>query len=65
MCDQVPDEPVPETSALCDELGVDVLPTLQFWRNGSKLWEHRGVDGRCGREDKPTGRHVGLLSVAE
>jgi len=32
-----------ETSALCDALGVEVLPTLQFWRGGSKLWEHRGV----------------------
>jgi hypothetical protein len=29
--------------ALCDRLGVEVLPTLQFWREGRKLWEHRGV----------------------
>lgn len=28
---------------LCDELGVEVIPTLQFWRNGNKLWEHKGV----------------------
>ena len=27
----------------CDRLGVEVLPTLQFWRDGAKLWEHRGV----------------------
>ena len=25
-----------------DELGVSVLPTVQFWRGGQKLWEHRG-----------------------
>ena len=46
---QVNDDPSPETSALCDELGVDVLPTLQFWRNGSKLWEHRGEAASGGR----------------
>lgn len=28
---------------LCDYLGVDVLPSLQFWREGEKLWEHKGV----------------------
>ena len=22
---------------------MEVLPTLQFWRDGAKLWEHRGV----------------------
>ena len=27
---------------LCDKLGVEVLPTLQFYREGKKLWEHRG-----------------------
>ncbi|KAK9810728.1 hypothetical protein WJX73_003084 [Symbiochloris irregularis] len=27
----------------CKDLGVDVLPTLQFWREGKKLWEHRGI----------------------
>lgn len=30
-------------SALCSELGIEVLPTLQFWRRGKLLWEHRGV----------------------
>ena len=29
--------------AACDRLGVDGLPTLQFWRDGAKLWEHRGI----------------------
>jgi hypothetical protein len=29
-------------SAAAAELGVDVLPTVQFWRGGAKLWEHRG-----------------------
>jgi thioredoxin-like negative regulator of GroEL len=28
---------------LCDFLGVDVLPTVQFWRHGKMLWEHKGV----------------------
>ncbi len=32
-----------EGQAACDRLGVDVLPTLQFWRDGAKLWEHRGI----------------------
>lgn len=32
-----------EGQAACDALGVDVLPTVQFWRDGKKLWEHRGI----------------------
>lgn len=32
-----------ESQELCDELGIEVVPTLQFWRNGSKLWEHKGA----------------------
>ena len=24
-------------------MGVDVLPSVQFWREGKKLWEHRGI----------------------
>ncbi|MEW5318821.1 MAG: hypothetical protein WDW38_010008 [Sanguina aurantia] len=32
-----------EGEELCDRLGVEVLPTLQFFRNGVKLYEHRGV----------------------
>ncbi|GAB4820580.1 hypothetical protein N2152v2_007626 [Parachlorella kessleri] len=27
---------------LCDKLGVEVLPTLQFYKEGKKIWEHRG-----------------------
>ncbi|PSC71573.1 pollen-specific SF21-like [Micractinium conductrix] len=34
---------VEEDSELCDMLGVEVLPTVQFWRSGRMLWEHRGV----------------------
>ena len=33
----------PDGQAACDELGIEVLPTLQFWRDGQMLWEHRGV----------------------
>ena len=29
---------------MCDFLGVEVLPTVQFWRHGNMLWEHRGVE---------------------
>lgn len=29
---------------ICDRLGVDVLPTVQFWKNGKLLWEHKGID---------------------
>ena len=32
-----------EGQEACDRLGVEVLPTLQFWRDGAKLWEHRGI----------------------
>ncbi|CAK0758270.1 hypothetical protein CVIRNUC_002607 [Coccomyxa viridis] len=32
-----------EGQAACDKLGVDVLPTVQFWRSKKKLWEHRGI----------------------
>ncbi|EIE26385.1 hypothetical protein COCSUDRAFT_46068 [Coccomyxa subellipsoidea C-169] len=32
-----------EGQAACDALGVEVLPTVQFWRDGKKLWEHRGI----------------------
>lgn len=38
---QVDDED--EEQALCEHLGVDCLPTVQFWRDGALLWEHRGV----------------------
>jgi hypothetical protein len=27
---------------LADKLGVDVLPSIQFWRSGKLLWEHKG-----------------------
>jgi hypothetical protein len=27
-----------------DVLGVEVIPTVQFWREGKLLWEHRGVN---------------------
>ena len=37
---QVDDEDAQE---LCDELGIDVVPTMQFWRGGAKLWEHKGA----------------------
>lgn len=32
-----------EGLAACDTLGIEVLPTLQFWKNKRLLWEHRGV----------------------
>lgn len=32
-----------EAQELCDELGIRVLPTVQFWKEGSMLWEHRGI----------------------
>ncbi|KAG1664584.1 hypothetical protein FOA52_012526 [Chlamydomonas sp. UWO 241] len=39
----VDDEPTPESSELCEQLDIQVLPTLQFWREGRKLWEHKGA----------------------
>lgn len=32
-----------EGQAACDNLGIEVLPTIQFWKNKQMLWEHRGV----------------------
>ena len=32
----------PERAA---ELGVTVLPTVQFWRNGARLWQTEGAEG--------------------
>eukprot|EP00878_Enallax_costatus_P005724 GHUV01006002.1.p1 GENE.GHUV01006002.1~~GHUV01006002.1.p1 ORF type:complete len:209 (+),score=31.72 GHUV01006002.1:247-873(+) len=34
----------PEASEVLDVLGVEVIPSVQFWRNGKLLWEHRGVN---------------------
>jgi len=28
---------------LCDKVGADVVPTVQFWRHGKLLWQHCGV----------------------
>ena len=40
----VPDQAdTAEGQAACDALGVEVLPTVQYWREGRKLWEHRGI----------------------
>ncbi|KAG2482385.1 hypothetical protein HYH03_018681 [Edaphochlamys debaryana] len=33
----------PDREALLQRLGVTVLPTLQFYREGKLLWEHKGV----------------------
>ena len=46
-----------EGQAACDTLGIEVLPTVQFWKNKQMLWEHRGVtaldqdlsEGTCSR----------------
>ena len=32
-----------EGQAACEALGIEVIPTVQFWREGQKLWEHRGI----------------------
>ena len=32
-----------EAQALCEELDITVLPTVQFYKDGAKLWEHRGI----------------------
>ena len=32
-----------EGQQACDELGIDVIPTVQFWKSGAKLWEHKGI----------------------
>lgn len=32
-----------EGSELCDELDVDTIPTIQFYRDGQLLWQHKGA----------------------
>ena len=32
-----------EGLAACDSLNIEVIPTIQFWKNKQLLWEHRGV----------------------
>ena len=32
-----------EGLAACDALNIEVIPTIQFWKNKQLLWEHRGV----------------------
>ncbi len=34
-----------EGQQLCQKLGVTHLPTLQFYRDGVKLWEQKGSVG--------------------
>lgn len=34
----------PDAVPVLDILGIEVLPTVQFWREGKLLWEHRGVN---------------------
>lgn len=34
----------PDAAPLLDVLGVEVIPSVQFWRTGQLLWEHRGVN---------------------
>ena len=62
-----------EGQDLCDALGVEVLPTLQFYRAGQKLWEHRGYaaagqdlgEGAPGRRtDAVAGPRCCLLAAA-
>jgi len=39
----VDEEPEKESVQLLEHLNVEVLPTLQFWRHGKKIFEHRGA----------------------
>lgn len=31
-----------EGKQACEDLGIDVIPTVQFWQGEQFLWEHRG-----------------------
>lgn len=45
LCVEVDDMDGDESiNNLCDRLGVEILPTVQFYRHGRLLWEHKGVD---------------------
>ena len=43
VCTQVSDDD--EGKALMNELGVSMLPTIQYYRGGKLLWEQRGSVG--------------------
>lgn len=32
-----------EAQPLLEELNIEVLPTVQFWKQRQLLWEHRGI----------------------
>lgn len=32
-----------EGQEACESMKIEVLPTIQFWKNKQLLWEHRGV----------------------
>jgi hypothetical protein len=34
----------PDAGPLLDSLGIEVIPSVQFWKGGKLLWEHRGVN---------------------
>jgi hypothetical protein len=34
----------PDAGSLLDSLGIEVIPSVQFWKGGKLLWEHRGVN---------------------
>lgn len=38
-------EVLSKDDAICEDLGVSVVPSIQFWRGGRKVWEHQGVLG--------------------
>ena len=46
-----------EGQEACEAMGIQVLPTLQFWRDQKLLWEHRGVldfQQNMGEGNQPT-----------
>lgn len=32
-----------EGQEACEKMNIEILPTIQFWKNKQLLWEHRGV----------------------
>lgn len=43
-----------EAKALCEKLGIDVLPTVQFYRDGQLLWQHKVIDSARTKLRLPT-----------
>ena len=51
-----------EGLAACNTLNIEVIPTIQFWKNKQLLWEHRGVTSLD--QDLSEGTHACVMQLS-